>query len=73
MKLLLTLTDDQGRFVTQVTAEIAPEDLHLPATEFSFKDLLLNKAIETLQSEACLELAAQRFGGKLCYLSAEVH
>jgi hypothetical protein len=73
MKLLLTLTTDQGKFITQVTADIDPEDLDLPATEFSFKDLLLNKAIETLQAEAQLEQAAQRFKHKPCYLSSEVH
>lgn len=73
MKLLLTLTTDQGKFITQVTADIEPEDLDLTPPEFSFKDLLLNKAIETLQAEARLELAAKRFGGHLCPLSLSVN
>jgi hypothetical protein len=63
MKLLLTLTTDAGQFITQVECSFAEPELNLSATEFSFKHLLINKALEQLQADGKLDAAIRRYGG----------
>jgi len=67
MKLHLTLTTDKGEFVTQVVIDTPETDLDLTAEEFSFRNMVFNKAIASLQSEARLAAALKRFGGVMQY------
>jgi len=67
MKLHLTLTTDKGEFVTQVVVDTPEHDLDLSDVEFSFKNVVANKAIASLQAEARLTAAIKRYGGVMQY------